>query len=39
MKKYQLRHYDIVGGSVNDVYVFGDVDIPTIKQVLNKGTT
>jgi len=37
MKTYQLRHYDIVDGSVNDVYIWGDIDIPTTRQVYNEG--
>ena len=36
--KFELRHYDIVGGSVNDVYVYGIIELETTKTVYNEGT-
>ena len=35
---YELRHYDIVCGSVNDVYVFGNIDVETSENTYNAGT-
>ena len=38
MKTYELRSYDIVGGSVNDVYSQGMVFIPTVETTFNANT-
>jgi len=37
-QSYQVRSYDIVGGSVNDVRVFGNFNFPTVKTTFNIGT-